>query len=82
MDLREFLGGVHGLAGPVEVLDTHPVRVEITAIGITAARESVVRIGPTTGGVLADMVFHRLAGMGGHGRRVGVRLYRGRDGLE
>lgn len=73
-DLRELFGGIRGLAGPVEVLDAHPVGVKIAAIGVAVAGESVVGVGPAAVRILANVVFHCLAGMRGYRRRVGVRL--------
>ena len=72
--VRELLGCIDRLALAVEVRVTHSVGVEVTAVGVTVAVESVFGVGTAAACVFADMVGVVLASVRGDSVGVGVRL--------
>lgn len=70
--LRKFAARVDGLALAVEVLVTHAVGVVVAAVGVTLAREAVLRVRTTAVAGLADVVFVVSTSMRGQGKRVRV----------
>jgi hypothetical protein len=71
-DNRELLGGVDSLTLAVEVLHSHTVAVEITAIRIAQASIAVGRVCSTTSVSIAASLLNRAASMGRHRRADGV----------
>jgi hypothetical protein len=73
-DDGELLRGIDGHTLAVEVLDTHAVGVEVTAIRVADASIAVGGVCSTTAVTIAARLLDRAAGMGCHRRADGVGL--------
>jgi hypothetical protein len=73
-DDAEFLGRVDSLAGAIEVMHSHAVRVVITSIRITVTGEPGSRVGTTTVITAAAVLGSVLAWVRGEGGRDRVGL--------